>query len=97
MVAVTDRVDRTEIGAWCDHTFTSLHSDLTMAGVAPAGPGGALYSEQFFTEAVGEVTAYVPATVPEAYPPSPLATSHSFVRARSISMQVSRGIMIIGG
>ena len=27
---------------------------------SPAGPAGALYSEQFFTEAVGEVTAYVP-------------------------------------
>ena len=28
--------------------------------VPPAGPGGALYGEEFFTEAIGEVTAYVP-------------------------------------
>ena len=26
----------------------------------PTGPGGALYGEEFFTEAVGEVTAFVP-------------------------------------
>jgi effector-binding domain-containing protein len=60
VVAVTARVDRAEIGAWCEHTFTSLYTDLIAAAAAPAGPGGALYSEQFFTEAVGEVTAYVP-------------------------------------
>jgi effector-binding domain-containing protein len=60
VVAVTERVDRADIGPWCDHTFTSLYTGLTTAGAVPAGPGGALYSEQFFTEAVGEVTAYVP-------------------------------------
>jgi DNA-binding transcriptional MerR regulator len=60
VVAVTERVDRAAIGAWCEHTFTSLYTDLIAAVEAPAGPGGALYSEQFFTEAVGEVTAYLP-------------------------------------
>jgi DNA-binding transcriptional MerR regulator len=60
VVAVTERVDRDEIGAWCQRTFTSLYADLVTAKAAPTGPGGALYDEQFFTEAVGEVTAYVP-------------------------------------
>ena len=60
VVAVTERVDRADIGAWCDQTFTSLYTGLTAAGTAPVGPGGALYSEEFFTEAIGEVTAYVP-------------------------------------
>jgi DNA-binding transcriptional MerR regulator/effector-binding domain-containing protein len=60
VVAVTDRVDRADVGAWCQRTFTSLYTDLMAAGGSPAGPGGALYSEQFFTEAVGDVTAYVP-------------------------------------
>lgn len=41
VVAVTDRVDRANIGPWCDHTFTALYADLIRAGVAPAGPGGA--------------------------------------------------------
>ena len=59
VVAVTERVDRADIGAWCEHTFASLYDLIASVG-APAGPGGALYSEQFFTEAVGEVTAYVP-------------------------------------
>ena len=60
VVAVTERVDRADIGAWCEQTFTSLYTGLTAAGAGPAGPGGALYSEEFFTQAVGEVTAYVP-------------------------------------
>ena len=30
------------------------------AGGQPTGPGGALYGEEFFTEAAGSVTAYVP-------------------------------------
>ena len=64
VVSVTERVDRADIGPWCDHTFTSLYTGLTTAGTAPAGPAGALYSEQFFTEAVGEVTAYVPVAAP---------------------------------
>jgi DNA-binding transcriptional MerR regulator len=60
VVAVTERVHRDEIGAWCQRTFTALYADLASAKAAPAGPGGALYDERFFTEAVGEVTAYVP-------------------------------------
>jgi effector-binding domain-containing protein len=60
VVAVTERVDRADIGAWCGQTFTALYAGLIEAGSAPAGPGGALYSDEFFTVAVGEVTAYVP-------------------------------------
>jgi DNA-binding transcriptional MerR regulator len=56
-VAVTARVERDAIGAWCAQTFPALYAGL--AG-PPAGPAGALYGETFFTEAVGEVTAYVP-------------------------------------
>ena len=45
----------------------------------PTGPGGALYGEEFFTEAIGEVTAYVPVEgrpatqriIPAARTPSP--------------------------
>jgi effector-binding domain-containing protein len=60
VLAVTERVHRDEIGAWCQRTFTALYADLVAADLTPAGPGGALYDERFFTEAVGEVTAYVP-------------------------------------
>jgi DNA-binding transcriptional MerR regulator len=56
-VAVTARVERAVIGDWCAQTFPALYGRLD--GL-PTGPGGALYGEEFFTEAVGEVTAFVP-------------------------------------
>jgi DNA-binding transcriptional MerR regulator len=56
-VAVTARVERDRIGVWCQQTFPELYQGLR---TPPVGPGGALYSEEFFTEAAGEVTAYVP-------------------------------------
>ena len=60
VVAITEHVARTDIEAWCDRTFTALYTDLQTAGGYPVGPGGALYGEEFFTEAAGSVTAYVP-------------------------------------
>jgi DNA-binding transcriptional MerR regulator/effector-binding domain-containing protein len=57
VVARTARVQRDAIGDWCAETFPRLYSSLDGP---PAGPGGALYGEEFFTEAVGQVTAYVP-------------------------------------
>jgi DNA-binding transcriptional MerR regulator/effector-binding domain-containing protein len=69
VVAVTERVDREDIGAWCQSTFTALYADLVAARAAPTGPGGALYDERFFTEAVGEVTAYVPVGEPPSNNP----------------------------
>lgn len=56
-VAVTARVERDGISLWCQRTFPELYQGLR---TPPTGPGGALYSEEFFTEAYGEVTAYVP-------------------------------------
>jgi DNA-binding transcriptional MerR regulator len=56
-IAVTARVERAVIGDWCAQTFPALYGRLDGA---PTGPGGALYGEEFFTEAVGEVTAFVP-------------------------------------
>ena len=56
-VSVTARVERDLIGDWCAETFPGLYARLDGP---PTGPGGALYGEEFFTQAVGEVTAYVP-------------------------------------
>ena len=56
-VAVTARVERAVIGDWCAETFPALYGRLDGP---PTGSGGALYGEEFFTEAVGEVTAFVP-------------------------------------
>lgn len=58
-VAVTARVDRADINAWCSQTFPELFAVL---GGPSAGPPGALYAGEFFTEGIGDVTAYVPLT-----------------------------------
>ena len=72
----TEHVGRTEIGAWCAETFTSLYTDLLTDAGEPVGPGGAFYGEEFFTEAAGDVTAYVPVRLPglRAHAPSPGGT-----------------------
>lgn len=59
-VSATERVGRSEIGDWCAETFASLYSSLFGDAGEPVGPGGAFYGEEFFTEASGDVTAYVP-------------------------------------
>ena len=50
-VTATDHVGRDEIGAWCAETFTELYQTLINSGSTPSGPGGAFYSDEFFTEA----------------------------------------------
>jgi DNA-binding transcriptional MerR regulator len=60
-LTLTARVDRSNIQGWCGQAFATLFSRL--AG-PPVGPPGALYGESFFTEAAGEVTAYVPVAQP---------------------------------
>ena len=59
-LAIRDHVDRAGIGPWCAASFPALYVALEAAGGVPAGPGGATYADEFFTEAAGEVTAYVP-------------------------------------
>ncbi len=53
-------VDRGNIAAWCGRTFPLLYQVIEEVGDDPAGPGGALYSDDFFTADAGEVTAHVP-------------------------------------
>ena len=57
VVAIADRVDRAQIGPWCGKAFPALYA---AAGNAVAGPGGATYDDDFFTDDAGAVTAYVP-------------------------------------
>ena len=57
VVSRTARVARDGIDVWCAKTFPELYQGLH---TPPTGPSGALYGEEFFTEAIGEVTAYVP-------------------------------------
>ncbi|MFD3511245.1 MerR family transcriptional regulator [Nocardia sp. NPDC058666] len=59
-LAYTDQVDRTGIDTWCGTVFEQLYMILLEAGIDPAGVAGATYSNEFFTDDNGEVTAFVP-------------------------------------
>ncbi|MET0965242.1 MAG: MerR family transcriptional regulator [Nakamurella sp.] len=58
-------VARPAVGDWCGVTFEALYESIAVAGIDPAGPGGATYSVDFFERDLGEVLAFIPvAAVP---------------------------------
>jgi DNA-binding transcriptional MerR regulator/effector-binding domain-containing protein len=63
-LAVRDVVTEAEVQDWWVAAFTELYGVLAAAGVAPAGPGGALYASELFEVEKGEVVAFVPVPVP---------------------------------
>ncbi|MFF1822060.1 MerR family transcriptional regulator [Kribbella sp. NPDC058245] len=56
--AVRDHVERSQIGAWCVDVFGRL--DALAAARQIVATAGATYSDDFFTEDVGEVVAFLP-------------------------------------
>jgi effector-binding domain-containing protein len=59
-LAVRERVGFDECTSWLELAFADLHGALDRAGLAAAGPDGALYPEEFFETEVGSVVAFVP-------------------------------------
>ena len=59
-LAVRDVVTEAEVEDWWVAAFTELYAALAAAGIAPAGPGGALYASELFEVEKGEVVAFVP-------------------------------------
>lgn len=59
-MAIRATVVAADIEAWSTATFTALGEALGRAGITPAGPGSATYGTPFFTDGVGEVTAFIP-------------------------------------
>lgn len=59
---VRDRVEREEIGPWCEYAFGRLNA---VAGDITA-TAGATYSDEFFAEDVGEVVAFLPVAPDQA-------------------------------
>jgi DNA-binding transcriptional MerR regulator len=60
VVATHAIVDFAEAAAWLEPAFADLHGSIDSQGIAAGGPDGALYSDEFFEESRGEVTAFVP-------------------------------------
>lgn len=56
--SVTDRVERDSISEWCATTFGLLGEIAGLHGIAATA--GATYSDEFFTEEVGEVVGFLP-------------------------------------
>jgi len=60
VLAVREVVGKTGIDAWCAGAFPRLYRAIAEAGSEPAGPAGATYPLDYFTDDAGEVLAYVP-------------------------------------
>jgi DNA-binding transcriptional MerR regulator/effector-binding domain-containing protein len=59
-IAIAEPVAWDDSDAWSAGAFEELHSVLSVSGVDPAGPAGALYSNAFFEVELGAVTAFIP-------------------------------------
>lgn len=62
VLAILDRVEWDETETWLAAALTELHEAADDAGIAVAGPDGALYSAEFFEMHHGEVIAFVHAS-----------------------------------
>ncbi|WP_216901257.1 MerR family transcriptional regulator [Nocardia alni] len=61
-LTVSGIVARETLGDWYGAAFAQLYETLSANGVAPAGPGGATYSTEFFENDIGQVVAFAPIT-----------------------------------
>jgi DNA-binding transcriptional MerR regulator len=53
-------VDFDDCGAWLEPALADLHAAADVAGLRESGCDGAIYSDEFFEEARGNVIAFVP-------------------------------------
>jgi DNA-binding transcriptional MerR regulator/effector-binding domain-containing protein len=58
--AIAEMVPKAGIDEWCAAVFAELYAALDRADVRPTGPSGGLYSNDFFEDAAGAVTAFIP-------------------------------------
>jgi len=59
-IVTTGRAGYSSIEEWCDDAFGRLYGHLAASGAAPAGPGSANYTQEFYAEDLGDVRAWVP-------------------------------------
>lgn len=65
-LAITERVDADTALDWWMTAFDDLYRTAAEAGVAPGGPGGALFPGQFYELEVAELVAFLPLSAPVA-------------------------------
>jgi DNA-binding transcriptional MerR regulator/effector-binding domain-containing protein len=59
-IAITERVRREDIGAWWGAAFEELQRVIIADPRMRSGDDAALYTNQFFEDELGEVTAFIP-------------------------------------
>jgi len=59
-LAISERIRVKEVTAWMLAAYTELYDGLRAQGVKAAGPSGALWSTEVFTEGEGDATVFVP-------------------------------------
>ena len=67
-LAVRGKVTVQEAWAWGTDVFAEIYGRIEQAGLAPAGPGGALFPAGFFELHEAELTAFVPVDGPVGSP-----------------------------
>jgi DNA-binding transcriptional MerR regulator/effector-binding domain-containing protein len=60
--AISGQVPAAGLDTWLSGAQREIDAAIAAAAVQPVGPRAALYAAEFFHEAVGDVTAYVPVT-----------------------------------
>ncbi|HWH12790.1 MAG TPA: MerR family transcriptional regulator [Solirubrobacteraceae bacterium] len=59
-LAITETVERGELGEWWAAAFDELAAALRRGGVEPGGLPGGLFSNELFEDDIGSVTAFIP-------------------------------------
>jgi DNA-binding transcriptional MerR regulator/effector-binding domain-containing protein len=83
-VAVSDTIDRDDIAPWCARVYPRLYQAAGRLGVAPNGPGGALYSAGWFENGGGSVLGYLPLELPTSSVAPVGATAPGRVRVGTV-------------
>jgi DNA-binding transcriptional MerR regulator len=59
-LAIAERIRVKEVTAWMTAAYTEIYEALRSQGLKAAGPSGALWSTEVFTEGEGDATVFVP-------------------------------------
>ncbi|MBF6357949.1 MerR family transcriptional regulator [Nocardia higoensis] len=89
VLAVREVVAKPDIDRWCAAAYPRLYAAIAAAGSAPAGPAGATYPLDYFTDDVGEVLAYVPVPPGDAIPAAGLELA--VLPAHRVAIALHRG------